>query len=61
MSHLFIYLFFDHLSMSLNILLYIILMAAEYVIVCVSYLFKVAFIVGYLVVFQNFTIINMLK
>lgn len=57
MSHFVI----DQLSMSLNILLYITLMAAEYVIVYVPYLLKVAHIVGPLVVFQSFTIINALK
>lgn len=57
MSHFVI----DQLSVSLNILLYIILMAAEYAVVYVPYLLKVAHIVGPSVVFQSFTIINVLK
>lgn len=44
-----------------NVIKYSSLMAAEYVIVYVPYLLKVAHIVGPLVVFQSFTIINVLK
>lgn len=42
----------DHLSIPLNILLYVIYMVSEYDAVYVPLLFKVAHVVGHLVVFQ---------